>query len=88
MWPPGGICAANLSQAGNPARLEGAGVTAGLLPLLGVQPALGRAFTPEDDRPGAPGTVLLSDSLWRAVSAPTPRVVGRTVILDSASPTR
>ena len=75
--------AANLSQAGTPARLEGAGITAGLLPMLGVQPALGRAFTPDDDRPGAPGTVLLSDALWRARFAADPNITGRSVLLDS-----
>ena len=75
--------AANLSQAGNPARLEGAGITAGLLPMLGIQPALGRAFTPDDDRPGAPRTVLLSDPLWRRRFGADPNVTGRTVILDS-----
>jgi predicted permease len=75
--------AANLSQAGNPARLEGAGVTSGLLPMLGIQPALGRAFTAADDRPGAPGTVLLSDALWRTRFGADPAIAGRTVILDS-----
>ncbi len=75
--------AANLSQAGTPARLEGAGITAGLLPMLGVHPALGRAFTPDDDRPGAPGTVLLSDALWRARFAADPNITGRSVLLDS-----
>jgi predicted permease len=75
--------AANLSQVGNPARLEGAGITAGLLPMLGIQPALGRAFTADDDRPGAPGTVLLSDALWRSRFGADPGVTGRTVILDS-----
>ena len=76
--------AANLSQAGAPARLEASGITAGLLPLLGKQPALGRAFTADDDRPGAPRTVLLSDALWRNRFGADAGVIGRTVILDSA----
>ena len=75
--------AANLSQSGNPARLEGAGITSGLLPLLGIQPALGRTFTADDDRPGAAGTVLLSDALWRTRFAADPGIAGRTVMLDS-----
>ena len=74
---------ANLSQAGSPARLEGAGITAGLLPMLGIQPALGRGFTPDDDRPGAPRTVLLSDALWRGRFGADPNIAGRSVILDS-----
>jgi predicted permease len=75
--------AANLSQAGIPARLEGAGITAGLLPMLGIQPVLGRAFTADDDRPGAPQTVLIGDALWRSRFAADPNVIGRPVILDS-----
>ena len=74
--------AVNLSADGNPARLEAASVTAGLLPLLGVQPALGRTFTPADDLPKAPGTVLLSDALWRARFAADPAMPGRTIQLD------
>jgi hypothetical protein len=40
--------------AGEPERLDGAGLTAGMLPMLGVQPAMGRLFTADDDRDGAP----------------------------------
>ena len=74
---------AALAEHRHAALLEGAGITAGLLPMLGVQPALGRAFSPEDDRPGAPGTVLLSDALWRARFAADPNITGRSVLLDS-----
>src|SRR5215208_4259058 len=40
-----------LSGRGEPARLQGSVVTADLLPLLGVQPMLGRTFLPDDDKP-------------------------------------
>src|SRR5437879_10608320 len=39
-------------------------VTADLFPLLGVQPARGRLFTAEDDRPGVDSTLLISYRLW------------------------
>ena len=73
---------ANLSGAGDPARLDGAAVTAEVLPLLGVQPALGRLFSAADDRHGAPRTLVLSERLWRARFAADPRVLGRKVLLD------
>jgi predicted permease len=73
---------ANLVGDGEPERLDGASFTADVLRVLQVQPALGRAFTDEDDREGAPGTLLLSDGLWRARFGAERDVVGRTVLLD------
>ena len=72
----------NLVGAGTPVRLEGVGVTADLLPLIGVQPLLGRLFHADDDRTGAPGTMVLSYGTWRSVFAADPNVVGRSVRLD------
>ncbi len=72
----------NLVGLGAPERVEGSAVTAGLLPTLGVQPLMGRGFTEEDDRGGAPGTLLLSYRLWQSVFGGDPAVLGRKVILD------
>lgn len=72
----------NMTGGGEPRRLEGAAVTAGLFPLLGVRPALGRVFSPSDDRPGAAGTLLLSDGAWQELFARDPAVLGRQVTLD------
>jgi len=74
--------AANLTGAGEPQRLDGALVTWDLFAVLQVQPALGRPFSEADDRPGAAGTVILSDGLWRAMFGGDPSVLGRTVTLD------
>jgi predicted permease len=74
----------NLLGVGEPERVQGAGVSADLLPMLGVQPALGRLFDASDDREGAPGTVLLGHGLWTAGFGGDPGVVGRKVILDDA----
>jgi len=73
---------ANLVGQGDPERLEGAAVTADLLPVLGVQPLVGRLFTTADDREGAPGTALLSNRLWQAGFGADIGVIGRKVILD------
>ena len=72
----------NLVGGGEPQRIEGVAVSAGLLPLLGREPMLGRGFTPDDDREGAPGTVLLSHRLWQSRFGADPGVLGRKVLLD------
>ena len=74
----------NLVGQGQPERLEGAAVTADLLPLLGVQPVLGRLFTAEDDREGAQSTLLLSYSLWQGLFGGDRGVLGKKVLLDNA----
>ena len=55
-----------------------------LFDLLGARPALGRTFTRDDDRPGAPGTVILSDAVWRARFNADPGAVGRTIVINDA----
>jgi hypothetical protein len=63
----------SVTGAGEPEQvLRGIDVTDGTLPILGVQPVLGRLFTREDDSPGAPETVLLSYGYWRQNSAGQP----------------
>jgi putative ABC transport system permease protein len=59
--------------------LPGTLVSAGLLRALGVQPALGRWFTDEDDVPEAPGTIILSHGLWQRRFGSSSGVIGRTV---------
>ncbi len=75
----------NLVGQGEPERLDTAAVTGDLFPLLGVQPALGRLFTAEEDGPGAAGTLLLSHPLWQSLFGGDPSVIGRRVNLDNAA---
>jgi len=56
-------------------------VSAGLLPLLGVQPMVGRFFRPEEDRPGQPGFALVSYNFWRRFGADR-AIAGKTLRLD------
>jgi len=72
----------NLSGQGDPVRLDGAAMSADMLPMLGVVPIEGRIFTEEDDRETSPGTMLLSFSLWQSQFGGDPNVLGRTVRLD------
>ncbi|HEY7412416.1 MAG TPA: ABC transporter permease [Vicinamibacteria bacterium] len=72
----------NLVGEGDPQRLNSAGVTWDLFPLLGVQPRLGRGFNRLDDQEGAAGTVVLSHPLWLSRFGGDPDAVGRKVLLD------
>ncbi len=55
--------------------------------VVGVRPALGRAFRTDESVPGAPAVALLSDETWRAHFAADPRVVGQRVTLDGVPTT-
>jgi putative ABC transport system permease protein len=66
-----------LIGAGEPRRLNGTSVSADLFPTLGVAPMIGRTFTAEDDRPGAPGTIILSYRLWQTEFGGDPGVIGQ-----------
>ncbi|MGB2667448.1 MAG: ABC transporter permease [Candidatus Acidiferrum sp.] len=53
-----------------------------LFSILDVQPAIGRFFTEEDDRPGATATVVLANALWKRRYASDPAIVGKAILLD------
>jgi putative ABC transport system permease protein len=74
-----------LTGRGRPAKLVGRIVTANFFSVLGVAPALGRVFVPDDDRPGAGRVVVLGDGLWRDRFGAAPDVVGRAIDLDGES---
>jgi putative ABC transport system permease protein len=65
-----------------PERLRGLIVTNGLLPMLGVQPMLGRGFTAEDGKQGAERVVLISEQLWRRKFSARADVLGTRIALS------
>jgi putative ABC transport system permease protein len=71
----------------NPERIRGSRVTASLMPMLGIAPRIGRAFTPAEDLDGAGPVVILSDSVWRRRFGADERVLGRTVQIDGEART-
>lgn len=75
----------NLVGRGEPERVEGLNATAGLFPMLGTQPCLGRVFTAEEEQPNAARTLVLSYGLWQAAFGGDPGAIGRNVLLDDAS---
>jgi len=72
----------SVTGIGEPEQVPALNVTDGTLPILGVQPALGRNFRREDDVPGAPQTVLLTYGYWRRKFGANPAAVGQTLVVD------
>src|SRR5262249_53258922 len=63
-------------------RLDRSVISSGVLTTLDVRPQIGRAFTSDDDRDGAPGVILLSKALWVNMFGGDPNVIGHTIRLD------
>jgi putative ABC transport system permease protein len=74
-----------LTGQGPASRVYAAQVTPTFFPLLSVTPRMGRAFTSEEDLPGAAPVVLLTDSFWRINLSSDPNVLGKSLVLDSVS---
>ena len=68
-------------------RLDGMRVTEDFFPALGVQPAIGRVFTAEEDQAGASLVIVLSDRFWMRRFGGDTNIIGRTVRLDGQSVT-
>jgi predicted permease len=56
-------------------------VTPGLFNVLGVQPALGRVFRPDENESGDNRTIVIGDSVWRRLFNADPQVIGKTLTL-------
>ena len=73
----------NLAEQGQTAeRLRSLAATADFFPLLGVPPAYGRFFKPEEFEPGADNVVILTDGFWTRRFGSDPNVIGRKIQLD------
>ena len=68
-------------------RFQGSAVTWNLFPLLGVHPVVGRQFTSDDDRAGAPPVVMLSHGLWQSRYAADESIVGGVLIVNGTAHT-
>jgi predicted permease len=73
----------NLTGSGEPVRIEGEAFSSEIFEVLQTYPALGQAFTPEEDRAGeASHVALLGYGLWTSRFGSDPAVVGRNILLD------
>ncbi len=76
----------NLTEEGQTAeRLVTLAATGDFFPLLGVPPARGRVFKPEEFEPGADNVIVLTDRFWTRRFGSDPSIVGRTIQLDGKS---
>jgi putative ABC transport system permease protein len=75
-WSP------SLTGHGDAERVDGQRVSAAYFDVVGVRPAIGRAFAAADDRPNGPKVVVVSDAFWRRRFGADPTLVGRQITLD------
>lgn len=73
----------SITDGEEPERLEGNTISWDLFQMLGIRPQLGRLFLPEDDRPGAPGVVILSDEVWRRRYHGDSSVIGSVIEINA-----
>jgi putative ABC transport system permease protein len=80
-----GGATATLTGDGDPEQLSGTSVTPGYFEVVGVQPALGRAFQSEEYKLGQDRVVILGHALWQRRYGSDKNIINRTVILDGSS---
>jgi putative ABC transport system permease protein len=68
-----------------PEQVDACSASSGFFLTLGVQPVLGRVFTPEEDQPGRSNVVMLSHRLWQEHFGSNPAIVGQNITLDGQS---
>jgi putative ABC transport system permease protein len=75
----------HLTNTAEPKRLEGGQVSFNYFRVLGVQPAMGRDFLPEESEAGRGQVVLLSHGLWQSSFGADPAILGRSITLNRES---
>jgi len=78
-WTYGG---GTISEPGEPEYVNGREISAELFSTLGISPVQGRAFRPDEDRPGAPAVALISYALWQRDFGGAPSTIGRTLVYE------
>jgi putative ABC transport system permease protein len=77
-----GFASFNLTGSGDPEQFSGSTITPSLFPLLGIHPLIGRDFREDEDKPGSPPVVMISEGLWKRRFGADPSVIGKTVMLN------
>ena len=76
---------ANLTDRGDPERLQGLRISANAFQMLGVEAVVGRTLLPADDTPGQERVAVVSYGLWKRRFGADPQLVGKTLTLNGAS---
>jgi putative ABC transport system permease protein len=74
-----------ITGEGDPAQLAGLRVTPSFFPTLGIAPALGRNFLPEEDAPNGPNVVILSHEFWQTRFGGRTTIIGENIQLNGLS---
>jgi len=74
-----------MSAPGEAEHVEGVEISSELFPVLGVTLSRGRAFLPEDDRPGAAPVAIISYGLWQRHYGGSPAAIGRPLVFEGNS---
>ncbi len=74
-----------LTGSDQPERVQGREVTVGFFDTLRLRPILGRAFTPEEDKPGAERVALLGEGFWTRRFARDPNILNKQLVLNGES---
>jgi putative ABC transport system permease protein len=72
----------DVSTGGDSERIDTELVTVNYLSLLGVRPTMGRDFTAEEEQPGGPASVIISDRLWHRTFGSNPAALGQVLQLN------
>ena len=78
-WTP------NLTGTDRAEKLWALHITSNILPILGVEPLIGRVFLPEEDQAGKDHEAVLSYGLWQRRFSGSAEVLGREIVLDGES---
>jgi putative ABC transport system permease protein len=76
-----------LSGSGEPEQFAGNTISPAMLNVLGTPPLAGRAFTDEEERPGAPAVALIGEGLWKRRFGGDPGIIGETLNLNGTPTT-
>src|SRR5579862_185959 len=77
------IRSVTLTGREQPEHLDGIRTQSALLTMLGGKAQIGRLLLPEEDMPGKPPVVVLTDRVWRRLFNADPQIIGKTIVLDS-----
>ncbi len=72
----------SITGSGEPEQISAAAASGNFFRTLKVQPAVGRGFRSDDDRPGADAVTVISDGFWKRRFGGDPSVVGQTINLN------
>jgi putative ABC transport system permease protein len=82
LWSGG---SATITGRGEPEQVEILSVTDATLDALGVRPALGREFSPEDDLPNGPNVVVVTHQYWQRTLGGNPMAVGQSITMNGTA---